>query len=226
MKASAKTSLASRIQVIIYVFKYLTIIISVFSSECADFIGAMCSERSLAASPELSPVGQVAQRPGEGPGEDHEAPPRLQTVAHHGPHPRLSHRNTPEVHEGQKNQIVPMLFIEFCFVKAGFSISIIYQAEIESAFLSWQAASLLRSTHNFVESYTARTKLQWDESSQSYVKFGQALDCGVKECQESWFFFANFETLHTTNHLFNYASSTESIQNGNSQKTFSVLKTL
>lgn len=56
--------------------------------------------RAVADAAELPPPGQVAERSGEVLGEDHQAPPRLPPVAHHGPHQGLPHWDSAEVPKG------------------------------------------------------------------------------------------------------------------------------
>ena len=50
--------------------------------------------RALADAPELSLAYPLAEGAGEGPGEAHQASPRLQTVAHYTAHCRLPYWDT------------------------------------------------------------------------------------------------------------------------------------
>lgn len=54
----------------------------------------------MADAAELPSPGPVAERSGEVPGEDHQAPPRFPPVAHDRPHQGLPHWNSAEVLEG------------------------------------------------------------------------------------------------------------------------------
>lgn len=62
--------------------------------------GDCSGSRTVAHVAELPPPGQVAEGPGEVPGEDHQATPRLSPVAHHRPHQGLPHWNPAEVLKG------------------------------------------------------------------------------------------------------------------------------
>lgn len=55
---------------------------------------------TVAHAAELPSPGQVAEGPGEVPGEDHQATPRLPPVAYHGPHQGLPHWDPAEVLKG------------------------------------------------------------------------------------------------------------------------------